>query len=165
MSKRVWLNGAVGVRGIAIVEAVKGLLVLLVGFGLLSLAHRDVEQFAAELVRHAHLNPASHYPHIFIEAATKATDSRLWMLALAAFLYAALRLSEAYGLWHRRRWAEVFAVVTGALYLPVEIYELIERVTVVRITVFAVNAMIVAFLGHAWWRGKQLRMILPTREI
>jgi len=77
MSKRVWLNGAVGVRGIAIIEAIKGLLVLLVGFGLLSLAHRDVEQFAAELVRHAHLNPASHYPHIFIEAATMATDSRL----------------------------------------------------------------------------------------
>jgi len=91
MSKRVWLNGAVGVRGIAIVEAAKGLLVLLVGFGLLSLAHRDVEQFAADLVRHAHLNHASHYPHIFIEAATKATDSRLWVLALAAFLYAALR--------------------------------------------------------------------------
>jgi uncharacterized membrane protein (DUF2068 family) len=75
------------------------------------------------------------------------------MLALAAFLYAALRLTEAYGLWHRRRWAEVFAVVTGALYLPVEIYELIERVTVVRIIVFAVNAMIVAYFGHAWRRN------------
>ena len=47
MSKRVWLNGAVGVRGIAIIEAIKGLLVLLVGFGLLSLAHRVVEQFAS----------------------------------------------------------------------------------------------------------------------
>lgn len=149
-----WSNSAVGVRGIAIVEATKGLLVLLVGFGLLSLAHRDVEQFAAELVRHAHLNPSSHYPHIFIEAAAKATDSRLWMLALGAFLYAAVRLSEAYGLWYRRRWAEVFAVVTGALYIPVEIYELIERVTVVRIVVFLVNALIVAFLGRAWWRSK-----------
>ena len=154
MSKRVWLSSAVGVRGIAIVEATKGLLVLLVGFGLLSLVHRDVEQFAAELVRHAHLNPASHYPHIFIEAATKATDSRLWMLALAAFVYAALRLIEAYGLWHQRRWAEVFALVTGALYLPVEIYELIERLTVLRITVFAVNAMIVVYLGHAWCRQR-----------
>ena len=65
-----------------------------------------------------------------------------------------VRLSEAYGLWYRRRWAEVFAVVTGALYIPVEIYELIERVTVVRIVVFLVNALIVAFLGRAWWRSK-----------
>jgi uncharacterized membrane protein (DUF2068 family) len=150
----IWSNSAVGVRGIAIVEASKGLTVLLVGFGLMSLVHRDVERFAVGLVRHAHLNPANHYPHIFIEAAAKATDPRLWMLALAAFLYAAVRLSEAYGLWYRRRWAEVFAVVTGALYLPVEIYELIERVTAVKIVVFLVNGLIVAFLTHAWWRGK-----------
>lgn len=150
-------NSAAGVRGIAIIEAVKGLLILLVGFGLLSLVHRDVEQFATGLVRHSHLNPASHYPHIFIEAAAKATDSRLWMLAFAAVLYAAARPSEAYGLWYRRRWAEVFAVVTGALYLPVEIYELSEHVTAVRITVFAVNGLIVAFLGNAWWRRKQLK--------
>ncbi len=147
-------NSAVGVRTIAIIEAAKGLLVLLVGFGAMSLVHRDVERFAVGLVRHAHLNPASRYPHIFIEAAAKATDPRLWMLALAAFLYAAVRLIEAYGLWYRRQWAEVFAVVTGALYLPVEIYELIERVTAVRIAVFAVNGLIVAFLGHTWWRGK-----------
>ena len=151
----IWSSSAVGVRGIAIVEAAKGLLVLLVGFGLMSLVHRDVERFAVGLVRHAHLNPASHYPHIFIEAAAKATDPRLWMLAIAAFLYAAIRLSEAYGLWYRRRWAEVFAGVTGALYLPVEIYELIERVTSVRIVVFLVNGLIVAYFGHAWWHGKQ----------
>ena len=155
MSKWGWLSGAVGVRGIAIIEAVKGLLVLLVGFGLLSLVHHDVEQFAAALVRHSHLNPASRYPHIFIEAAAKATDARLWLLATAAFIYAAARLIEAYGLWYRRRWAEVFALVTGALYLPVEIYELIERVTAVKIIVILVNCLVVAILGHGWWRRKQ----------
>ena len=155
MSKWVWLNGAVGVRGIAIIEAVKGLLVLLVGFGLLSLVHHDIEKFAAALVRHSHLNPASHYPHIFIEAAAKATDARLWLLATGAFIYAAARLIEAYGLWYRHRWAEVFALVTGALYIPVEIYELIERVTAVKIVVILVNGIIVAILGHGWWHPKQ----------
>lgn len=150
-------NGAVGVRGIAIIEAVKGLLILLLGLGLLSLVHRDVDPFATGLVRHSHLNPASHYPHLLIEAAVKATDSRLWMLAFAAGFYAAARLSAAYGLWYRRRWAEVFAVVTGAMYLPIEIFELSEHVTAVRITVLAINPMIVAYLGHAWWRRKQLK--------
>jgi uncharacterized membrane protein (DUF2068 family) len=153
MSKRS--NNAVGVRAIAIIEAIKGLLVLLVGFGLLSLVHHDVERFAAALVRHSHLNPASRYPHIFIETAAKATDARLWLLAIGAFLYAAVRLSEAYGLWYRRRWAEVFAVATGALYIPVEIYEVIERVTVVRFTVILVNCLVVAIVGHGWWHRKQ----------
>ena len=151
----IWPNRVVGVRSIAIIEAAKGLLVLLVGFGLMSLVHRDVARFAVGLVRHAHLNPASRYPHIFIEAAAKMTDPRLWLLAVAAFLYAAVRLAEAYGLWFRRRWAEVFAAVTGALYLPVEIYELIERVTAVRIVVLLVNGVIVTYLGHLWWSGKR----------
>ena len=42
MSKWGWLSGAVGVRGIAIIEAVKGLLVLLVGFGLLSFMRQKI---------------------------------------------------------------------------------------------------------------------------
>ena len=146
------LTANFGVRGIAIIEGVKGLLVLLVGFGLMSLVHRNVERFVAGLVRHSHLNPASHYPRIFIEAAANATDTRLWFLSLAALLYAAMRFIEAYGLWYHRQWAEVFAVVTGAIYLPVEIYELVERVNSVRIVIFAANSLIVAYLSFTWWQ-------------
>lgn len=141
-----------GVRGVAIIEGAKGLLVLLVGFGLMSLVHHDVERFAVGIVRHIHLNPASHYPHIFIEAAASATNARLWFLSLTALLYAAVRFIEAYGLWYQRHWAEVFAVVTGAIYLPVEIYELIERVSSVRIVIFAANSLIVAYLSLSWWQ-------------
>jgi uncharacterized membrane protein (DUF2068 family) len=141
-----------GVRGVAIIEGAKGLVVLLVGFGLMSLVHHDVERFAVELVRHIHLNPASHYPRIFIQAAASATDARLWFLSLAALLYAAVRFIEAYGLWYQRHWAEVFAVVTGTIYLPVEIYELVERVSSVRIVILAANSLIVAYLSFAWWQ-------------
>jgi uncharacterized membrane protein (DUF2068 family) len=146
------LAANLGVRGVAILEGVKGLLVLLVGFGLMSLVHHDVERFVVGLVRHIHLNPASHYPRIFIEAAASATDARLWFLSLAALLYAAVRFIEAYGLWYQRQWAEVFAVVTGAIYLPVEIYELVERVSSVRIVIFAANSLIVAYLSFIWWQ-------------
>ena len=139
-------------RGVAIIEGVKGLLVLLVGFGLMSLVHRDVERFVVGLVRHIHLNPASHYPRIFIEAAANATEARLWFLSLAALLYAAVRFVEAYGLWCQRQWAEVFAVVTGAIYLPVEIYELVERVNSVRIVIFTANSLIVAYMSFIWWQ-------------
>ena len=141
-----------GVRSVAIIEGVKGLLVLLVGFGLLSLVHRNVERFVVGLVRHIHLNPASRYPHIFIEAAANATDARLWFLSLAALLYAAVRFVEAYGLWCQRQWAEVFAVVTGAIYLPVEIYGLVEHVNSVRMVIFTANSLIVAYLSLVWWR-------------
>ncbi len=153
-----YLAPNVAVRGIAIIEGLKGLLVLLVGFGLMSLAHHDVERFLVEVVRHIHLNPASHYPRIFIEAATSATNSRLWLFALAAFIYAAARLIEAYGLWKQRYWAEVFAVLSGSIYLPVEIYQLVEQATPARITVLAINSAIVAYLSFiSWRRNRQQR--------
>jgi uncharacterized membrane protein (DUF2068 family) len=107
-----------GVRLIAVFEAAKGALVLIVGFGLLRLVHHDTQAAAEALVRHMHLNPARHYPRIFIEAAAHASDSRLKGLAAFAFLYSAVRGVEAYGLWRLRTWAEWFAIVSGSIYVP-----------------------------------------------
>ncbi|MEO7599788.1 MAG: DUF2127 domain-containing protein [Opitutus sp.] len=137
-----------GVRAIAIFEAAKGALVLLAGLGLLSLIHRDVEALAERLVRQSHLNPASHYPQIFVEAASRVTDAHLWMLAGAAFLYAVVRGVEAYGLWLERRWAEWFALIAGGFFIPVEIYELIHHASRIKLLVLATNLGIVAYMWY-----------------
>jgi uncharacterized membrane protein (DUF2068 family) len=137
---------AAGVRAIAFFEALKGTLVVVAGFGLLALVHRDLEDLAERLVRHSHLNPASHYPRVFIEAAARTSDSRLRTLAALAFAYSTVRFVEAYGLWKMRAWAEWFAIVSGCIYLPVEAYELIEKPTLVRAGVLIMNALIVAYL-------------------
>jgi len=137
---------AAGVRVVAFFEALKGTLVLVAGFGLLSLVHRDLEDLAERLVRHSHLDPASHYPRVFVEAAAHTTDSRLRTLAAMAFAYSCVRFVEAYGLWKMRAWAEWFAIISGCIYLPVELYELIERATLIRAGVLVVNAAIVSYL-------------------
>src|ERR687886_1980708 len=135
-----------GVRAVAVFEALKGTLVLLAGFGLLALVHRALEDLAERLVRHSHLNPASHYPRVFIEAAARTSDSRLRTLAALAFAYSTVRFVEAYGLWKMRAWAEWFAIVSGCIYLPVELYELVERPTLIRAGVLVVNAPLLAYL-------------------
>lgn len=144
-----------GVRAIALFEAAKGGLVLLAGLGLLSLIHRDVQAFAERLVRHSHLDAASHYPQIFVQAASRVTDTHLWLLAAAAALYAVVRGVEAYGLWNERRWAEWFALVAGGLYVPVEIYELIHHMTWLKAAVLMTNLLIVAYMAY---------MLLHSRE-
>ncbi len=48
-------------------------------------------------------------------------------------VYSGARSVEAYGLWFERRWAEWFALISGAIYLPVEIYELRRHVTEIKI--------------------------------
>ncbi len=138
-----------GIRAIAIFEAVKGLLVLLAGLGLLGLIHRDVQELAERLVRFSHLNPASKYPQIFIDAAASVTDARLWMLAGGAGIYSVIRLAEAYGLWKGRRWAEWLALVGGALYVPVEIYHLLHRFSWFKVAVLGANVAVVAYMAYA----------------
>jgi uncharacterized membrane protein (DUF2068 family) len=54
-----------GVHAVAVLEASKGLLSLLVAMGLHVYAGQNLSTLAIELVTHLHLNPANHYPSIF----------------------------------------------------------------------------------------------------
>ena len=76
-----------GIRTVAVLEASKGIGVLLTGLGLFALVHQYVQRFAESLVRHAHLNPAAHTPRVFLEFAGKLDDARLMQLALAATMF------------------------------------------------------------------------------
>jgi uncharacterized membrane protein (DUF2068 family) len=138
------LSGAL--RTIAVVEAAKGALVLLAGLGLLSLVHQDAQRIAEALVMHAHLNPASRYPRIFLDFAAQVSDARLMLAALGAAAYAGLRFLEAYGLWRTRPWAEWLAAVSGALYLPFEAVEIYRTLSWISVGILLVNAAIVAVM-------------------
>ena len=107
---------------VAAIEAAKGAIVLLVGFGLLGLLHRDLPALGSEVVAHLHLNPAKKYPHIFLDLVASLNDRRLCFMASMAALYSTVRFVEAYGLWRQKTWAEWLALVGGCIYLPLEIY-------------------------------------------
>ncbi len=144
-----------GVRTIAFFEALKGVLVLVVGFGLLSLVQQDLQEAAERLVRLSHLNPAHHYPRVFIEAFANINDARLRLFAALAFLYAGVRFIEAYGLWRMKAWAEWLAIVSGAVYLPIEVFELIKHATFLKSSVLLINAGIVIYLVYVRWLSKK----------
>lgn len=147
-----------GVHVIAFFEAAKGTLVLVAGLGLLSLVHHDLQDAAEHLVRLSHLNPARHYPRVFVEFASHVDDTRLKQMAALAFLYTGVRFVEAYGLWRMRAWAEWFAIASGTIYLPLEIYELFKRATILRGVVLILNAGIVAYLIYVRWLNRRLNI-------
>ena len=143
-------------RAIAVFEGAKGALVLLAGLGVLSLIHQDLQTVADHIVRHFHLDPASHYPRIFLAAAARTSDSRLLFLALGAAAYALVRFIEAYGLWSARPWAELFAAASGAVYMPFEIYGWLHNHHWHAAVAFALNLAIVWFMIYALMRRKRL---------
>lgn len=144
------------IRAVSAFEAAKGTMVLLAGFGALSLIHHDVQRIAEQLVGHLHLNPAKHYPRIFLDTAAHVTDTRLWLLAFLAATYALVRFVEAYGLWHGKRWAEWFAAVSGSLYVPFEIYELYKGITLLTLSALVVNLLIVSLMINTLLRVRSI---------
>jgi uncharacterized membrane protein (DUF2068 family) len=146
-------------RVVALFEATKGLLVVFVGFGLLAFIHQDLHSAAEQLVRHFHLNPARHHPMIFIDAAQHVTDQYLWAMAFSALLYSTVRFVEAYGLWHQRQWAKWFGLLSGAMYVPIELIAIMRDATWPKVTVLVINASIVGYLAYALWRSRHVRKL------
>ncbi len=138
-----------GVRVVAALEASKAAIVLIAGFGLLSALHQGAAQVAEDLARQMHLNPAKGYPQIFIDLARDTSNAQLRLLAAGAFGYAAMRGIEAFGLWRRRRWAVWFSVASGAVYVPIELYEIAQGFSAIKLVTLLVNLGIVACMAYA----------------
>jgi uncharacterized membrane protein (DUF2068 family) len=134
-------------RAVASLELAKGLVVLLLGFGAVSLVHKDAWDAAEALLRFLHVDPDRHrYAQVFLNLADNITDAKLWAMAGGAAAYSVVRFIEAYGLWLERTWAEWFALISGALYVPFEVYELIRRPTLIRLAVLLINLAVVFYM-------------------
>ena len=144
-----------GLHIVSLFEGAKGLLVLLVGFGLLEFIHKDLHLVAEQIVRNIHLNPASHYPKIFIDAANHMTDGKLWAMAFSAMFYSVIRFVEAVALWMDRQWAEWFGLLTGGMYMPVELYEIMREATWPKVAILIINAGIVTYLAYVLYQSRQ----------
>jgi uncharacterized membrane protein (DUF2068 family) len=133
-------------RTLAVVEACKGLLVLLVGLGLLTFIYRDTLAEAEYIAQFLNLNSGHHIPKIFIDTLSRIEDPQLLMLSFTAMAYFLIRSVEAAGLWMSRTWAEWLAIVSDSIFIPMEIIELAHGITPVRLLVFFTNIAIVGCL-------------------
>jgi uncharacterized membrane protein (DUF2068 family) len=143
------------IEAVAFFEAFKGAVVLLVASGLTLLVHKDLHAIAERLVAHTHLNPASRYPRIFLDAVDHVQNSHLTLLALGAAAYSALRFLEAYGLFRRAAWAEVLAALSGAIYVPFEIANLLRHFTWLSLGALVLNAVVVLVMMAALARRRR----------
>ncbi|HEX4603420.1 MAG TPA: DUF2127 domain-containing protein [Candidatus Angelobacter sp.] len=162
-----------GLRGIALFEAAKGLIGLAVVIWLLSLLHSDLESVASHLLhflhKSLHLSPDGHIARSIMRGASRVTHGNLLMFAGLAFLYVTVRFVEATGLWLEKEWAEWLALVSGAMYMPYEMYELARHATLIKWGILASNALIILYM--AWLlrdshrKKKQLQEAAPAKTV
>ncbi len=137
-----------GLRTVASIEFLKGLIAIGVAVGLLILRHKDVWDVAEGMLEFFHINPDRHFAQVFLDFADQVTDGQLSTLATLAFAYASLRFVEAYGLWRTRVWGEWLAIFSGLVYLPFEIRALMFRSTSFRWGALFINLALVGYVAY-----------------
>ncbi|URI06908.1 DUF2127 domain-containing protein [Aquincola tertiaricarbonis] len=144
-------------RAIAAFEALKGLVALAAGLGLLSLLHHDLHRLALALIGHVGLDPGGHYPALLLGRLDQLQHLPTRLLLMAVLAYVALRWLEAWGLWKGAAWGEWLGALSGALYLPFELRHLLHRPSVAAAAVVTLNAVLVVVLARQWWRQRDRR--------
>ncbi|MBC7707018.1 MAG: DUF2127 domain-containing protein [Rhodoferax sp.] len=143
---------------IALFEGVKGGAAIAASLGLLGLAHHDLRQLAFALIGHFHLSPDARYPKLLLTYAALLGNENLRTLVLFAWGYAAIRLTEAYGLWKDRAWAEWLAALSGAVYVPLEFEHLLKHPNPINAAVLIGNVGVVLYMALRLSRRRTERL-------
>ncbi len=131
---------------IAVPKLVKGLLLLLLGLGLLKLVHAETATLFALLIEALHLNADSRLIHTLVLKVDALQPHSVRVAGLVSLGYAGLMLVEGGGLWLEYSWAAYLTVVSTSLLIPVELYEIVEQVTLLRVGALLLNLIIVFYL-------------------
>ncbi|ADG79307.1 hypothetical protein TPAU25S_00114 [Tsukamurella paurometabola] len=111
-----------------------------------------------------------------LDQALDLSGTTLLWVAAGLFAYAVIEFVEAVGLWRGARWGEYFAVIATSAFLPLEIYEISEKVTVLRAGALLVNIAAVAWLlwskrlfglnggAEAYYAERQSESVLTVRR-
>ena len=149
------LRDAVILRALAVERAVRGLVFVLVGGAIVSFV--EYQGSFQDLLNRAipAAGPLAQVLHVDLNTSRIISTLRtfaqekpatLVLVAVAVFGYALIQFVEAVGLWRLKRWGEYFSVVATSVFLPLEIYELTERVTPIRVGALVVNLAAVLYL-------------------
>lgn len=144
-------------RLLAVERGVRGLLLLALAYGIwrfdgsrLALQRLFDEYLPAvkPLATSLSINIQESGPVRLIQEAFSAKHSTLLLVAAGILLYATLQLIESIGLWLMRRWGEYVAVVATTVFVPLEIYELVNKVTWLRAGALVLNLFAIAYLVY-----------------
>jgi uncharacterized membrane protein (DUF2068 family) len=74
------------------------------------------------------------------------STGKLYLYGAIAPGFAAVLALEAVGLWFARRWAEYLTFIETSILVPFEVYELVHRLSALKILTLIINLAVVAYL-------------------
>jgi uncharacterized membrane protein (DUF2068 family) len=132
---------------LAVERGVRALLLIAAGVALLTHAHTDWASAGRHAAARLGLDPSGNATGRVINRLGSLGVAQTVRFGVIALLYGVLEGAEGYGLFRRRRWAEYLTLVSTAVLLIPEIYELFKRPSAWKALGFAVNLLIVVYLA------------------
>jgi len=108
--------------------------------------HKDVDDVFAQLASFLRFNPESRFVNFLLDKASLIDDPLLRRIGVLAFCYAAVSAAEGVGLYLEKAWGEYLTLLITASFLPWEMFEVVHRITWVRVSVLTVNLLIFLYL-------------------
>jgi len=136
-------------KGLVIIAGYKfllGLMFIGIGIGALHLLHKDLEDVLTQLAIAIRFNPESRIVNFLVDKASFLDDHMLRRIGALAFIYSAVCVAEGIGLYLEKAWGEYLTLLITASFLPWEIFEIIHRITWVRISLVVVNVAVFIYL-------------------
>jgi uncharacterized membrane protein (DUF2068 family) len=136
-------------RWLVLIAAYKFLLALTfvaVGMGALRLMHTDIDNLISRIGDLLRFNPESRFVNFLYDRASLINDPLLKRIGALAFSYAGLSLAEGIGLYLEKAWGEYLTLAITASFLPWEMFEVVHRLTWVRVGLLVVNALVFVYL-------------------
>jgi uncharacterized membrane protein (DUF2068 family) len=131
---------------IAAFKLLKGLLLLAVAIGALTLIDENVASRAKSLIASLRVDPQNRFIHALLVKLTRVDNQKLEAISAGSFFYSALLLTEGVGLFLRKHWAEYFTIIVTGSLIPLEIYELVEKFSKTKVAVLVINVAVVVYL-------------------
>jgi uncharacterized membrane protein (DUF2068 family) len=131
---------------VALTKLAEAALLLLAALCAHRLLHGDVQKTILHWVAAVRIDPDNRFAHAILGKATGLSPRKLEALSLGTLMYGLLFAVEGVGLVLQKRWAEWVTVISTAGFLPLEIYEIVHHVRVVKIVVLVINLLIVIYL-------------------
>jgi uncharacterized membrane protein (DUF2068 family) len=145
---------------IGIFKLVKATLLIALGVAGLAAGPARVAHRAARIVAWIGIFPGRHVVQEGIARLLSMNHLTAARVSALSFAYAAVFLVEGIGLLRRKRWAEWLTVFVTGSFIPLEIYELVERFGPGKVVALALNVAIVVYL--AWRRIHERRGAAAT---
>lgn len=144
-----------GLKAIAVIDGIKGILALCVALSVRVIAKQDLHQLADQVMKNWPISPNNYYVNLLLNFIEKLAQQDQMLVITFSLMYACFRFVIAYGLWHKLRWTEWFAFISGSLYIPFELYAIEQNPNLVNFSILLFNLMVVAYLYWVLKRGEK----------